>query len=173
MRQVDNKPVTGISIADSENERPAFGERLPAATEAETPSLAPMRRLVGPALWGAALVGGAVAVFAVARRVRRRQRGNALIRIVVQPSRTEKSLVRTAGAALARLAIERLLSSVSDAARAHALTSNVSGELPGTLGSDYGARLDSSGVQRNSMTNGRQETIGCSSLAELSPAKFL
>jgi hypothetical protein len=160
---VDNKHGAGFSIADSENEvaqaRLAFHEGLQAATEAGTRSLAAARRFAVPALWGAVLVGGAVAVFTVARLVRRRRRENALFRIVVEPARSDKSLARTAGAAIARLALERLLSSVSDAARARVLGEGISGEVLGTLERDHRRRLDSSSVQRNSTTNGRQETI--------------
>lgn len=164
MRQVNNKGRAGFSISDSENQvaqaRLAFHEGVQAATEAGTRSLAAARRLAVPVLWGAVFVGGAVAVFAVARLVRQRRRENAFLRIVVEPARSERSLARTAGAAIARLALERLLSSVSDAARANTLRSSVSGELPGTLGSDHRRWLDSSSVQRNSTTYGRQETIG-------------
>jgi len=164
VRQVDNKHGGGNSIAESEKElaraRLAFGEGLQAATEAGTRSLAAARRLVVPALWGAALLGGAVAVFAVARLVCRRRRENALIRVVVQSARTERSLARTAGAALARLAIERLLASVRDAGAASALSASNLEQRPGAAGSEYRGRLDSSGVQGKSITNGRQETIG-------------
>lgn len=162
MTQVDNKRGAEVSIADTGDELTplTFAEGLEAATEPEERSLGAARRLVAPAIWGAVLVGGAVAVFAVARLVRRRHRASSLLRSVVEPARAESAWVRAAGAALARLAMDRLLSSVTDAARANAFTANVSGELPGALGSDYGARLDSSSVQRNSTTNGRQETDG-------------
>lgn len=161
MNQVDKKRDTTFSIADSENElaraRLAFGQGVQALTEAGTRAA---RRLVVPALWGAVLVGGAVAVFAIARLVRRRQREHALLRIVMEPARTERGLARTAGAALARLAVERLLSLAAAAAREKALTAGVSGERPGALGAEPLARLDSLGVQRNSTTNGRHETLG-------------
>lgn len=154
MRQVDNKRGAGFSIADTEDElaraRVTFGEGLERATEPGERALGAARRLVVPAMWAAVLVGGAVAVFAVARLLRRRRRAGSLIRIVVEPARIESGLVRPAGAALARLAMERIQSSVADAARANAFTASVSGELPVALGSDYGARLDSSSVQRNS-----------------------
>lgn len=160
MRQVDNNHGAGFGIADSENEllraRLAFDEGLQAATEAVTQSRAAARRLVVPAVWGAVAVAGAVALFAVARLMRRRHRGRALIRIVVEPARAERSLARTAGAALARLAIQRLLSSVSDAGSAHASAESVSGERPAPLGSDHLGPLDSSVVQRNATTDGRQ-----------------
>lgn len=161
MRQVEKKFGAGFSIADSENElaraRLAFGEGLQEATEVGTRAA---QRLVVPALWGAALLGGTVAVFALARLLRRRQRGHALIRIAVEPAATERSLVRTAGAALARLALERLLASASRGAKARLLTSEVSRQLTGAQESDDFRPLDSSGVQRNAMTHGRETIDG-------------
>jgi hypothetical protein len=159
VRQVEQRPSGGFSIADSENElakaRLAFGQDLREA--AEVGSRATQRLLV-PALWGAALVGGAVALFAVARLVRRRHREQALIRIVVGPPAAERSWLGAAGAALARLALERVLESASSTARASLLTSSVPRQLSGAQGVDDHPQLDSSCVQGNSKTNGR-ETI--------------
>lgn len=161
MRQVEKRFGAGFSIADSENEleraRLAFGQGLHEAADATTRAA---RRLVVPALWGAVLVGGAVTVFALARLVRRRQREHALIRVVVEPARSEPGLIRTAGAALARLALERLLASASRAARASLLTTGASRQLPGGEESDYVSSLDSSGAQRNSGTNARETIDG-------------
>jgi hypothetical protein len=164
VRQVHNEHGNGLSVAHSEDEVAraplAFDAGPQAPTEVGTQSRAAARRFAVPAFWGAVLVGSAVALFAVARLARRRRRDSGLFKVVAERALSEGSLARTAGAALARLAIERLLSSVSVAANGNAFTASVSGELPGTPRNVHRARLDSSGVQGNSTTDGLHETIG-------------
>lgn len=164
MKEVDHKQG-GFDIRDSESEvaraRLAFDPGLREATEAGGRAA---RRLVVPALWGIALAGGAFALFAVARLAKRRSREHALVRVVVEPLRSQRSLVRAAGAAALRLIAERLLSSMSTsmsgASRESYSMESVSGESPRALVAEPVTRLDSSSVQGNSASNGRRETFG-------------
>ncbi|HKO93787.1 MAG TPA: hypothetical protein VJU61_21685 [Polyangiaceae bacterium] len=85
------------------------------------------RRLIVPMLWGGALLGGALLAFAVLRMARRQTPGLALLRVYIQPPEKAvnsrllptKSLLPALGGALARLAIQRILSPAPEQLLAH------------------------------------------------------
>jgi hypothetical protein len=66
------------------------------------------RRLLVPALWGAALVGTGLLALALVRALRRPSE-RALLRISIEPRLQAKPLLPTLGGAVARFAVQRLL----------------------------------------------------------------
>lgn len=67
------------------------------------------RRLLVPALWGAALVGGTLLAIAVLRMARRPTYSPALLRVSIEPRLQSRSILPALGGAVARLAVKRLL----------------------------------------------------------------
>jgi hypothetical protein len=84
----------------------AFDEGLREASETGARAA---RRLVVPALWGAALVGGTLLAIAVLRMVRRPTYSPALLRISIEPRLQSRSVLPALGGAVARFAVKRLL----------------------------------------------------------------
>jgi hypothetical protein len=84
----------------------AFDEGLREATETGARAA---RRLVVPALWGAALVGGTLLAIAVLRMARRPTYSPALLRISIEPRLQSRSILPSLGSAFARFAVKRLL----------------------------------------------------------------
>jgi hypothetical protein len=78
------------------------------------------RRLLVPALWGAALVGGTLLAFAVLRLMRRPRTAPALLHVTIAPRLESRPLLPAFGATVARLAMQRLLAApVSGGLGAH------------------------------------------------------
>jgi len=71
------------------------------------------RRILVPALWGAALVGGTLLALAVVRALRRPPAQRALLRISVEPRRESRSLLLALGGVMARIAMQRALAAPS------------------------------------------------------------
>lgn len=71
------------------------------------------RRMIVPALWGAALVGGALFAFAMLRLVRRPNPRPALVRVSIEPHFAARPMLPAIGAAVARLALQRFLASAA------------------------------------------------------------
>lgn len=67
------------------------------------------RKLLVPALWGAALVGGALLAIAVLRMARRPTYAPALLRVSIEPRLQSRSMLPAVGGAVARFALKRLL----------------------------------------------------------------
>lgn len=88
--------------------RLAFDRGLRSATE--TGALA-ARRMIVPALWGAALVGGTLFAFALLRLVRRPSPRTALLHVSIEPHFGSRPLLPAIGGAVARLALQRFLAS--------------------------------------------------------------
>jgi hypothetical protein len=86
--------------------RMAFDQGLREASETGARAA---RRLVVPALWGAALVGGALLAVAVLRMVRRPTYAPALLRVSIEPRLQSRSMLPAIGGAVARFAMKRLL----------------------------------------------------------------
>ena len=86
--------------------RMAFDQGLREATETGARAA---RRLVVPALWGAALVGGTLLAIAVWRMARRPTYAPALLRVSIEPRLQSRSVLPALGGAVARFAVKRLL----------------------------------------------------------------
>ena len=86
--------------------RMAFDQGLREASETGARAA---RRLLVPALWGAALVGGTLLAIAVLRIVRRPTYAPALLRVSIEPRLQSRSMLPALGGAVARFAVKRLL----------------------------------------------------------------
>jgi len=67
------------------------------------------RRLVVPALWGAALVGGTLLAIAVLRMARRPTYSPALLKVSIEPRLQSRSILPVLGGAVARFVVKRML----------------------------------------------------------------
>ena len=81
------------------------------------------RRLLVPALWGAAVGGGALLAFGVLRLLRRPSAAPALLRVTIEPKFESRPVLPALGATLARLAVQRLLTAPASRTTAEHLTS--------------------------------------------------
>lgn len=79
--------------------------------EASEQSVRAARRLLVPALWGAAVVGGTLLAVALVRALRRPPAARALLRVSIEPRLPPKPLWPALGSAVARFAVQRLLAS--------------------------------------------------------------
>lgn len=95
--------------------RLAFDQGL---REASVTGARAARRMIVPALWGAALVGGALFAFAMLRLVRRPNMRPALVRVSIEPHFPTRPMLPAIGAAVGRLALQRLLASATFAGTA-------------------------------------------------------
>ncbi|MEO8177564.1 MAG: hypothetical protein ABI895_01915 [Deltaproteobacteria bacterium] len=86
--------------------RVAFDQGLREASET---GVRAARRLLVPALWGAALVGGTLLAFAMLRLVRRPSRGFSLLRVSIEPRFESRALLPAIGGTMARLALQHFL----------------------------------------------------------------
>ena len=84
--------------------RLAFDAGLREATETGARAA---RRLLVPALWGAALVGGTLIALALLRLVRRPRMAPALLRVTIEPRFESRPLLPAIGSAMARLAMQQ------------------------------------------------------------------
>jgi len=84
----------------------AFDQGLREASETGTRAA---RRLLVPALWGAALVGGALLAIAVLRMARRPTYAPALLRVSIEPRLQSRSMLPALGGVVARFAMKHLL----------------------------------------------------------------
>ncbi|HEU4579168.1 MAG TPA: hypothetical protein VFS67_12980 [Polyangiaceae bacterium] len=86
--------------------RLAFDQGLREASETGARAA---RRLLVPALWGAALVGGTLLAIAVLRMARRPAYSPALLRVSIEPRPKSNSVLPAIGGVIARFAVKRLL----------------------------------------------------------------
>jgi hypothetical protein len=86
--------------------RRAFDQDLRAASEVSTRAA---RRVLVPALWGAALIGGVLTAIGLVRMFRRPSQAPALLRITIEPPPRSKRLLPAVGGAVARYALQRVL----------------------------------------------------------------
>jgi len=86
--------------------RTAFDQGLREASETGTRAA---RRLLVPALWGAALVGGTLLAIAFLRMTRRPSYSPALLRVSIEPRLQSRALLPALGGVVARFAVKRLL----------------------------------------------------------------
>ena len=86
--------------------RLAFDQGLREASETGTRAA---RRLLVPALWGAALVGGTLLAIAFLRMTRRPSYSPALLRVSIEPRLQARSMLPALGGVVARFAVKRLL----------------------------------------------------------------
>jgi len=86
--------------------RLAFNEELREASETGARAA---RRLIVPALWGAAVIGGSLLALAMLQLVRRPNAGPALLRVSLEPRFEGRPLLPTIGGAVARLALQHFL----------------------------------------------------------------
>jgi hypothetical protein len=97
----------------------AFDEGLREASETGARAA---RRLLVPALWGAALVGGTLLAIAVLRMARRPNYSPALLRVSIEPRLQSRSMLPAIGGAVARFAVKRLLEAPATSAGARGAT---------------------------------------------------
>jgi hypothetical protein len=168
--QVENKQRASWSIADSEAQlaraRLLFDEGLREATVVGGRAA---RRLLVPALWGLALLGGGLALLAISRLARRRPADAALVKVVIQPRWSGVGLLPAVGGGLMRFAAQRWLAAHEGSAVAELGEPELDRRR---LGSPLGrqandevmpkghTRLDSRGVAHESTANGQLKTIG-------------
>ena len=94
--------------------RLAFDQGLREASETGARAV---RRLIVPALWGAALVGGSLLALAMLRLVRRPSARPALLRVSVEPRFAVGPLLPAIGGAVARLALQHFLAAATSSPR--------------------------------------------------------
>jgi hypothetical protein len=90
--------------------RVAFNEGL---REASDTGARAARRLIAPALWGAALLGGSLLALAMLQVVRRPSARPALLRVSIEPRFEGRALLPAIGGAVARLALQHLLAAAT------------------------------------------------------------
>lgn len=109
--QVDTrKGSSSPDVAEGElrlaRARQAFEEGLRDASHAGGRVL---RRVVVPAVWGAALLGGALGILLLIRFARRRSATSEVLRVVIETRPAAAPILPAIGGALARFAIDRIL----------------------------------------------------------------
>jgi len=71
------------------------------------------RRLVVPALWGAALLGGVVVAIGLIQLFRRPVQAPSLLRVSIEPPPRSRRLLPAVGGAVARFALQRFMAQYS------------------------------------------------------------
>jgi hypothetical protein len=119
--------ASSLDVAEGEvrlaRARQAFEEGLRDASQAGGQVL---RRVVVPAVWGAALLGGALAILLLVRFARRRSPPLAVLRVVIEQRPAAAPILPAIGGALARFAIERMLAGAHET-----VPNNYAGSEPG------------------------------------------
>jgi len=88
----------------------AFNEGLREASETGARAA---RRLIVPALWGGAVIGGSLLALAMLHLVRRPSARPALLRLSFEPRFEGRTLLPAIGGALARLAVQHFLAAAT------------------------------------------------------------